>query len=163
MYIGLALLIVVLAVSYVIENSRLGYYLLAFKENEEAARALGVKTGKVRLIAMAISSFLAAVMGTFYAQYLVYIDPGAVVRIQISVQVAMFAIVGGLGTVLGPAIGALIFIPITIALRAMLGTAMPGLHMIIYGVILILVLLYLPKGIYGTLAQKYSRGATSAE
>jgi len=163
MYIGLALLIIVLAVSYAIEHSKLGYYLLAFKENEEAARSLGVKTGKVRLIAMAISSFLAAVMGTFYAQYLVYIDPSAVVRIQISVQVALFAIVGGLGTVLGPAIGALIFIPITIALRAVLGTAMPGLHMIIYGVILILVLLYMPKGIYGTLAEKYYRGSTSVE
>ena len=163
MYIGLALLIIVLAVSYAIEHSKLGYYLLAFKENEEAARSLGVKTGKVRLIAMAISSFLAAVMGTFYAQYLVYIDPSAVVRIQISVQVALFAIVGGLGTVLGPAIGALIFIPITIALRAVLGTAMPGLHMIIYGVILILVLLYMPKGIYGTLAEKYYRGSSSVE
>ena len=163
LYIGLALLIIVLAISYLIENSKLGYYLTAFKENEEAARALGVKTGKVRLIAMAISSFLAAVMGTFYAQYLVYIDPSAVVRIQISVQVALFAIVGGLGTVLGPAIGALIFIPITIALRAVLGTAMPGLHMIIYGVILILVLLYMPKGIYGTLVQKFSRGGTLEE
>ena len=62
-------------------------------------------------------------------------------------QVALFAIVGGIGTVLGPAIGAMIFVPMTILLRATMGTALPGLHMIIYGVILVLVLLYMPQGI----------------
>jgi branched-chain amino acid transport system permease protein len=161
LYIGFFLYLMVIAISYTIENSKLGYYLTAFKENEDAARALGVKTGRGRLIAMAISSFLSAVIGTFYAQYLVYIDPTAVVRIQISVQVALFAIVGGLGTVLGPAIGAIIFIPMTIALRATLGTALPGLHMIIYGVILILVLRYMPKGIYGALITRFFDASTS--
>jgi len=153
-YLGLALLLLVMIISYSIENSRLGYYLTAFRENEDAARALGVKTGRVRLIAMGISSFLAAVTGTFYAQYIIYIDPSSVARLQLSVQVALFTIVGGLGTVLGPTIGAIIFIPITIFLRATLGTAVPGLHMIIYGSILILVLLFMPKGIYGTLKGK---------
>lgn len=156
-YIGLFLFLSVMAVSYFIEHSRLGYYLTAFRENEDAARALGVKTGRVRLIAMAISCFLAAVTGSFYAQYVVYIDPSSVARLQLSVQVALFTIVGGLGTVLGPALGAMIFIPITIFLRANLGTAVPGLHMIIYGVILILVLLYMPRGIYGTLKEKIDR------
>lgn len=155
LYLGLALFLAVIAISFLIENSRLGYYLTAFRENEDAARALGVKTGRVRLIAMAISSFLAAIVGSFYAQYLVYIDPSSVIRIQISIQVALFTIMGGLGTVLGPAIGALIFVPITIFLRAQLGTALPGMHMIIYGSILILVLKYMPKGIYGTLRQKF--------
>ncbi|RLB10729.1 MAG: hypothetical protein DRG63_13690 [Deltaproteobacteria bacterium] len=116
---------------------------------------MGVKTGRVRLLAMVISSFLAAVIGTFYAQYLVYIDPSSAIRIQIAVQVALFAIVGGVGTTLGPAIGAMIFIPITIALRAKLGTAAPGLHMIIYGVILMAVLLYMPQGVYGTLRERW--------
>jgi len=153
-YMGLFLFLALIAVSYAIEHSRLGYYLTAFRENEDAARALGVKTGRVRLLAMAISSFASAIIGTFYAQYFVYIDPSSVIRIQISIQVALFAIVGGLGTVLGPAIGAIIFIPITILLRAKLGTTLPGLHMVIYGAILILVLLYMPKGIYGTLKQR---------
>ena len=161
LYIGFFLYLMVIGISYTIENSKLGYYLTAFKENEDAARALGVKTGRVRLIAMAISSFLSAVIGTFYAQYLVYIDPTAVVRIQISIQAALFAIVGGLGTVLGPAIGAIIFIPMTIALRATLGTALPGLHMIIYGVILILVLRYMPKGIYGAVIARFFNTSTS--
>lgn len=156
-YIALFLFVAVMAVSYVIEHSRLGYYLTAFRENEDAARALGVKTGRVRLVAMAISCFLAAITGSLYAQYVVYIDPSSVARLQLSVQVALFTIVGGLGTVLGPAIGAMIFIPITIFLRANLGTAVPGLHMIIYGLILILVLLYMPKGIYGTLREKIGR------
>lgn len=153
-YIGLAFLLVVIGISYAIQHSRLGYFLMAFRENEDAARALGVKTGKVRLIAMVISSFLAAIMGTFYAQYAVFIDPSSVMRVQLSVQVALFAIVGGIGTVAGPAIGAVIFVPITILLRATMGTALPGLHMIIYGVILVLVLLYMPQGIATKLKEK---------
>lgn len=150
-YLGFGLFLVVLAVAIAVERSRLGYFLTAFRENEDAARALGVKTGQVRLIAMALSAFLSAIAGTFYAQYVVYIDPSGVSRLQLSVQVALFAIVGGLGTFSGPIIGACIFVPITIALRSYLGTTAPGLHMIIYGLILVLTMLYMPKGLYGTL------------
>ncbi len=154
-YLGLAFLVAVLLITYLIDNSRLGYFLIAFRENEEAARALGVRTGRVRLVTMAISSALSALIGSFYAQYLLYIDPSSVIRIQIAVQVALFAIVGGIGTVFGPFVGALIFIPITIFLRAKLGSSLPGLHMVIYGGILILVLFYMPKGIYGMLRERY--------
>lgn len=153
-YTGLFFFLVVIAVSYAVEHSRLGYYLTAFRENEDAARALGVRTGRVRLMAMALSSFLSAIIGTFYAQYVVFIDPTSVIRIQISVQVALFAIVGGIGTALGPAIGALIFVPITILLRAKMGTSLPGLHMIIYGIILVLVLLYMPQGVATKLRER---------
>ncbi len=153
-YIGLFFFLVVIAVSFAIEHSRLGYYLTASRENEDAARALGVRTGQVRLIAMALSSFLSAIIGTFYAQYVVFIDPTSVMRIQISVQVALFAIVGGIGTALGPAIGAVIFVPITILLRAKMGTSLPGLHVIIYGIILVLVLLYMPQGISAKLKER---------
>jgi len=153
-YIGLFFLLTVIGISYAIQQSRLGYFLLAFRENEDAARALGVRTGRVRLIAMVLSSFLSAIMGTFYAQYAVFIDPSSVIRIQLSVQVALFAIVGGVGTVMGPVIGAMLFIPITIALRAKMGTALPGLHMIVYGIILVLVLLYMPQGISTKLKEK---------
>jgi branched-chain amino acid transport system permease protein len=103
---------------------------------------------------MALSSFLSAIIGTFYAQYVVFIDPTSVMRIQISVQVALFAIVGGIGTALGPAIGAVIFVPITIFLRAKMGTSLPGLHVIIYGIILVLVLLYMPQGIFAKLKER---------
>ena len=163
LYIALGLFVLVIVISVGIENSRLGFFLTAFRENEDAARALGVKTGRVRLIAMALSSFLAAVIGTFYAQYLVYIDPSSVIRIQIAIQVALFAIVGGLGTALGPAVGAIIFIPITMFLRAKMGTALPGLHMIIYASILIVVLLYMPKGIYGTFKDRLTRNGPAAK
>jgi branched-chain amino acid transport system permease protein len=161
-YLGFALFLVVLGVALLVERSRLGYYLTAFRENEDAARALGVKTGQVRLAAMAISAFLSAVAGTFYAQYVVYIDPSGVSRLQLSVQVALFAIVGGLGTFSGPVIGALIFVPVTIALRSQLGTTAPGLHMIIYGLILVLTMLYMPKGIFGAV-KAAAAGRTSRE
>jgi branched-chain amino acid transport system permease protein len=155
-YIGLFFFLAVIGISFAIGRSRLGYQLTAFRENEDAARALGVRTGRVRLIAMVISSFLSAVMGSFYAQYVVFIDPTSVIRLPISVQVALFAIVGGIGTVLGPVIGAMIFVPMTIMLRATMGTALPGLHMIIYGVILVLVLLYMPQGIYPRIKEAVS-------
>lgn len=153
-YIGMVLFLLAIAVSYGIEHSRLGFYLTAFRENENAARALGVSTGRVRLVAMVVSSFLAGIIGTFYAQYAVFVDPSSVARIQISVQVASFAIIGGIGTALGPAVGALIFVPIMIFLRAKLGSSLPGLYLIIYGVILILVLLYMPRGIAPQLRDK---------
>jgi branched-chain amino acid transport system permease protein len=155
-YIGLTLFLITIGISYAIENSKLGYYLAAFRENEDAARALGVRTGRVRLAAIALSSFLSAIIGTFYAQYIVFVDPTSVIRIQISVQVALFTLVGGIGTALGSAIGAIIFVPITIFLRAKMGTSLPGLHLIIYGVILILVLLYMPQGIFTTLRERVS-------
>lgn len=158
-YLGFGLFLVVLAVAIAIERSRLGYFLTAFRENEDAARALGVRTGQVRLIAMALSAFLSAIAGTFYAQYVVYIDPSGVSRLQLSVQVALFAIVGGLGTSIGPVIGACIFVPITIALRSHLGTTAPGLHMIIYGVILVLTVLYMPQGITGMFKARSARRA----
>jgi branched-chain amino acid transport system permease protein len=113
----------------------------------------------VRLIAMALSAFLSAIAGTFYAQYVVYIDPSGVSRLQLSVQVALFAIVGGLGTSIGPVIGACIFVPITIVLRSHLGTTAPGLHMIIYGVILVLTVLYMPMGITGMFKARSARRA----
>lgn len=160
-YIGLALCVAVTGISYYIENSKLGYYLTAFKENEDAARALGVNTGRVRLTAMALSSFFSAIIGTFYAQYVVYIDPSSVIRLPLSVQVALFAIVGGVGTVFGPIIGAAIFIPITIGLRAWLGTSIPGLYMIIYGVILIVIMLYMPDGIYGKIKNRHAAAGSA--
>lgn len=155
-YIGLFLFLTVIGISYAINHSRLGYYLTAFRENEDAARALGVRTDRVRLIAMGLSSFISAIVGTFYAQYIVFVDPTSVIRIQISVQVALFVIVGGIGTTLGPAIGAIIFVPITILLRAKMGTSLPGLHMIIYGIILVVVLLYMPQGILPKLRERVS-------
>jgi branched-chain amino acid transport system permease protein len=154
LYIGLVLFLGVTAISYAIERSRLGYQLTAFRENEDAARALGVRTGRVRLVAMGISCFLAAVVGSFYAQYISYIDPSSVASLKISVQVALFVIVGGIGTAIGPALGAILFIPITMGLRAFLGSSVPGLHMVIYAIILIVVLFFVPKGIYGTLKER---------
>lgn len=158
-YIGFGLFLTVILISHAIENSKLGFHLTAFKENEDAARALGVKTNRVRLMAMALSSFMAAICGTFYAQYVVYIDPSSVIRLPISVQVAMFAIVGGVGRAFGPAVGALVFIPVTIGLRAWLGTSIPGLYMVIYGLTLVIILRYMPHGIWGAIHQRLTRAA----
>ena len=157
LYIGLALFVGVTAVSYAIERSRLGYQLTAFRENEDAARALGVRTGRVRMVAMAISCFLAAVTGSFYAQYISYIEPFATFSLDFSVLLAMMAIIGGLGTVWGPVAGAFLVTPLQEFLQAKLGGTLQGLNLVVYGTVLILVVILLPQGIVPSLAGWWKR------
>ena len=147
-YIAMVYMAVLLILTAIIERSKLGYYLMAYREDDEAARVIGVNTLKARLIIASISSFFMAVGGTIYAQYIFYIDPNSVLAINLSVQVALITIVGGLGSVFGPVLGAFLIIPLSQLLRAWLGGAIPGLHMIIYGVILIIVLLVIPDGLF---------------
>lgn len=134
-------------VSIYFSNSRLGYYLMAYRENEDAARALGINTIVVRLKAVAVSAFLTAVLGSFFAQYVLYIDPESLFIVDNSLQMVLLSLVGGVGTTIGPIIGGYIMIPLGQLLRAFFGGVAPGLHLVIYGLCLIFILLYLPKGI----------------
>ncbi len=146
-----AMLLVTLGVSLAIRRSRLGFYLVATRERESAARAAGVRTVRVRLIAVAISSALCAMLGTFHAMYLTFIEPAAMFSLAFSIQIAMFALIGGLGTVAGPLLGAALLVPITEWARAALGASALGLHGFVYGLVLILVVLFMPNGIMGAL------------
>lgn len=142
-YIGLGLLAFMIGVSAMIERSRLGYYLVALREDEDAARSLGVHVVRCKVIAAAISAALAAVTGSFYACFVQYIDPASTTQFELSVQIALVAIVGGMGTTLGPALGALIVIPSGEILRAWLGG---GPSLIVYGFLLIVIVLAAPNG-----------------
>jgi branched-chain amino acid transport system permease protein len=134
-------------VSIYFSNSKLGYSLMAYRENEDAARALGINTMAVRLKAVAISAFLTAVLGSLFAQYVLYIDPESLFIVDNSLQMVLLSLVGGVGTTIGPIIGGYIMIPLGQLLRAFFGGFAPGLHLVIYGLCLIFILLYLPKGI----------------
>lgn len=147
------MLLVTLAVAAAVRRSRLGFYLIATRERESAARAAGVQTVRVRLIAVAISSFLCAMLGTFHAMYLTFIEPAAMFSLTFSIQIAMFALIGGLGTVRGPLLGAVLLVPITEWARAVLGASALGLHGFVYGSVLILVVLFMPNGIIGFLSR----------
>ena len=147
----------ILLVSYRIENSRLGYFLKAIKENEEAARSLGVSAIRYQIAAMALSSFFIALGGTFYAQYRLYIRPDLVMGVHFSVDIVMGPIIGGWGTLLGPIVGSLVMTPLgeltrwltEIVRETFRIKGLTGLHMITYGIVLVLVVRFMPNGIVG--------------
>ena len=146
-YVALGFLIIAVLVSLWIENSRLGYYLAALREDEDAAQALGIDTARYKLVAVLVSAFLTALAGTFYAQYIFYIEPFQTFSLDFSVLLAMMAIIGGLGTVWGPVAGAFLVTPLQEVLQAKLGGSLQGLHLVIYGAALIAVVILLPQGI----------------
>ncbi|WP_430260569.1 branched-chain amino acid ABC transporter ATP-binding protein/permease [Neorhizobium sp. IRS_2294] len=158
--IAFGMLLVTLAVAWWIRSHRLGFYLVATRERESAAQAAGVNTVKVRLIAVAASAALTAMIGTFHAMYLTFIDPSSVFSLTTSIQIAMFALIGGLGTIIGPLIGAIFLVPLSELARGWLGAQALGLHGFVYGAVLVLVVLFMPNGIVG-LTSRYLGKSTN--
>jgi branched-chain amino acid transport system permease protein len=159
-YVILAMVLGALLICRAIERSRMGYALAAIRENEDAAEASGVNALATKLSAMAVSSFLTALGGTFYAQYFAYIDPSLTFGPAISIGGLLPAIVGGAGTVAGPLLGSFVLTPISEITRALLrGRA--GADIMLYGLILILVISFLPNGLMGWLRRRALSGAVS--
>jgi branched-chain amino acid transport system permease protein len=156
-YVILVMVLGSLLICRTVERSRMGYALAAIRENEDAAEASGVNALATKLSAMALSSFLTALGGTFYAQYFAYIDPSLTFGPAISIGGLLPAIVGGAGTVAGPLLGSFVLTPISEITRAMLrGRA--GADIMLYGLILILVISYLPNGLMGWLRSRRPSG-----
>ena len=154
-YVALGLMLLIILVSYIIRNSRFGFYLVSLREDQDAAESLGVKTSRCKLIALIISVFFTAISGTFYAQYLLFIDPATVFSLPLSIELALLSIIGGLGTVIGPILGAFLLIPLDVLLRGWLGGISAGLNFIVYGVALVVAVMYFPRGIAGWLRARY--------
>lgn len=148
-YIALAFMLFIIFISWFIRNSRFGYYLIGLKEDQDGAESLGVNTHRCKMIALIISVFFTSAMGTFYAQYFQFIDPEICFSLSLSVQLALLSIIGGLGTVLGPVVGAFLLTPIDVFLRGWLGGVVSGLNLIVYGAVLIVAVMYFPIGVVG--------------
>jgi len=148
-YIILAMLLAILCITYIFNKSRFGYRLVALREDQNAAESLGVNTQRCKMIALLISVFFTSIAGTFYAQYVAFIEPDIVFASHISIQLALVSIIGGIGTVFGPLVGSFFMTPLDIFLRGWLGGISSGLNFVVYGVILILAVLYFPVGISG--------------
>ncbi len=157
--VALGFMVIMILVSMWVERSRMGYYLAALREDEDAAQALGVNTTRYKLIALLVSAFCTSMAGTFYAQYIFYIEPFGIFALDFSVLLAMMAIIGGLGTVWGPVAGAFIVTPLGEFLRARLGGEFQGLHLVIYGTVLILMVILLPSGVVPAITGRFRRGA----
>lgn len=150
-YIALALLIITLLTSWIMEKSFLGHYFRAIKDEPEAARSLGVNLTHYKLVAIAASSFLTAAGGTLYAQKELFIDPGSVMATSLSVKIALVSILGGVGSLFGPVIGAGILTGIEETTRQFFGGSGRGTDLILYGLIIIIVAVYYPDGVVGAI------------
>lgn len=155
-YIVVLMLFGVIALTYLVSRSKLGYYLNAGGEEPEAAMALGVNVARCKLMAMAMSSFLTALAGTFYAQFTLFIHPKSIISLDLSFEIAFIALIGGRGSIAGPLLGALLLRPVSDFSRIYLGAVLPGLHLIIFGIILILVMRFQPRGLHQPLARLYN-------
>ncbi|MGD1153954.1 MAG: branched-chain amino acid ABC transporter permease [Syntrophales bacterium] len=152
-YIMLAFLILALVVCYFVATSKMGYYFRAIRESHDVAEVLGVNVVRYRLIAIMISAFLSAMAGTFYAQYVLYIDPESVMLLAISIQIVLLSMLGGAGSIMGPVIGAAVLIPIAEVTRVWLGHRGTGVDMLIYGFLITIISVYQPQGVWGLLSR----------
>lgn len=153
-YIALALLTLQLAATYWLEKCYLGYYFQAIREDEAAARSLGIDTGRYKLFAMGLSALFIAIGGSFYAQYVLYIDPESVLPMMLSIQICLIAILGGVGTIAGPVLGAAIMIPLSEFSRAFLGGSGSALDLVIYGLLIMVIAVLKPSGLMGLITGK---------
>jgi branched-chain amino acid transport system permease protein len=158
-YEALTLIYLILAYAVMrwLEASRFGFYLFAVRDNDDAAAAAGINPLMIRCSAMALSAALTGVGGTLFAQYFLYLDPTYVISPELSFQFALLPAVGGLGTAIGPILGSFLITPLSELLRANLGNAAAGLHLVIYSAGLIVVMLYFPTGIAGALEKLKAR------
>jgi branched-chain amino acid transport system permease protein len=155
-YLVLAILLIALYANVRIKNSRLGYYLVALGENEDAAEVLGVDARACKLRALMIYAFLCGIIGTVYAALYGHISP-MFFSTPLSTEVAILGIVGGMGIIHGPLVAAVIMVSLREYLRANLSTQMEALYLAIYAVVLILVVLFRPQGIATIFEDAYAR------
>jgi branched-chain amino acid transport system permease protein len=156
-YIALGLLAIGLAITYRIERSWMGYYLVAIGEDEDAAEAVGVNAPKVKRDIYLISAFLTALAGTFYTQYIYFIDPNTAFSFNVSVEAALVSIVGGIGTLWGPVIGTVLLEATSALLQSWLGSSLGGVQLTVYSLILMAVILWRPTGLMGVMTEALQR------
>jgi branched-chain amino acid transport system permease protein len=160
-YLALGLLGLTLLVNLIIEKSYVGYYLRAIKDEPDAARSLGVNLARYKQLALCVSSFLAALGGTLYAQKELYIDPPSVLNTSLSIKMALVAILGGAGTLFGPLVGAAVLTLIEEGSRMLFGGSGRGTDLIIYAALIIGIAVYYPLGILGWFTARRERRRAS--
>ena len=161
--LALGLLVVALLISLKVENSRFGMSLMAIKQNEPAAEAAGINTWRWKMLALMLSGALAAVAGGLYAVILLVVTPETVFGMLVSAQALILALFGGVGSLWGPVIGAVVLVPLAEGLNAELGDVLPGIQGVVYGVAIIAIILLAPEGVYWRVLDRFSKRAPAAE
>jgi branched-chain amino acid transport system permease protein len=174
-FVGLVLAAVTIAANWAVEHSKLGYYFQAIREDQDAAHSLGINLTFYKNVALAISAAFTAAAGGFFAMFVKFIDPNIAFGIDVSVQIVLICIVGGIGTILGPVVGAAVLVPLSEVLRNPRGLVQIGLassdssvvrfietylanaHLLIYGVLVVVVILFAPEGVVGVIKRVVAR------
>ncbi len=177
-YTGLGFVLAVILVSWLVQHSKLGYYFQAIREDQDAANSLGISLTLYKNAALAISAVFTSVAGSLYAVYVGFIDPPTVMGLELSVQIVLICIIGGIGTIMGPVVGAGVLIPLSEALRSNLITEelidwglvnadsrtgvflsenLGHAHVLIYGILVVIVILFMPDGIVGFIRKMATR------
>jgi len=152
-YMALAFAAMVIAIVIVISRAKFGYQLRAVREDEDSAMAAGIDPTATKLKAFMLSAALTSVGGGIYGIVLAFIEPHVIFALLLSVQIALTAIIGGRGTIWGPAVGALVLI----GAGEMFRTTFAEANMLIYGILILVVVLFVPRGIVGELARRHIR------
>ena len=158
-YFALALAFVTWTVTWAFENSKWGYWWRAVKDNPQAAESLGVDVFNSKMGAAAVSAFLTAIGGSFYAQFVSYIDPESVMGFQFSLLMALPAVLGGIGTLWGPVLGTILLEPTSALLQSWLGASHGGVQLTVYALILMAVILWRPNGLISLITDAYARAS----
>lgn len=158
-YISLVLLIGILLITYVFTQSRTGKFLGAIKGDEDAAESLGIETFKIKLHAFQASAVFCALAGSIYASFMTYISPTAICGMDLSIKIGIVAIVGGVGTLFGPVLGAFIVVPLIELTSKLLGSI--GGSQLLYGLLLVLIVIFRPQGVISLFKRPASRKAAA--
>jgi branched-chain amino acid transport system permease protein len=156
-YVILALTVIAFLLCHALLRSRIGYFWLAIREDEQAARALGIDTFRYKMAAVVISAGMTAVAGVFFAFYYNNLFPEQVFHISRSIEIILAPIIGGIGTLFGPVLGAFVLTGLSEAMTELLhalGIEVPGAKQVFYGVCLLVVVMLLPDGIWPWLARR---------
>lgn len=156
-YTILALLGGAYGVSVLLAHSRLGSYWIAIREDQEVAVSVGVRPTRYKLYAAILSGFLTALGGTFLAQLQLYVDPFQFFGAGLSIEIALGAIVGGRGTLMGPIVGAMLLRSLSETTRIYLGSSYAGIHLVLYGCLLIAIIMWMPHGVVPALQHGFQR------
>ncbi|BDE07819.1 amino acid ABC transporter permease [Vulcanimicrobium alpinum] len=161
--LALVLFVAVQCATLALERSRLGYYLRALRANHQAAASVGIDERRWKLIAFAWSAAMAACAGVLYAQYTLFVDPPSTIALSVSIDIALIGVVGGIGTLWGPAAGALVYVVLAKAVALKLGGTGKGYDLVIYGAIICVIAALRPHGIVGTIVDgiRRRRGAAA--
>ena len=146
-FISMGMMLIAMFCVYYIEYSHIGFYLKTIREDTDVANSLGINVPKYKMIAMIFSAALAGMAGTFYGQYLLFIDPDTM--FLLSIPIMLVAIMGGVGTLLGPLVGALLLIPLQEIARVFWSGQGQAIDQLIYGVLIIIIMIIQPQGIMG--------------